>query len=73
MIIIAYFFLLFSGKYTASKSDITLFRLKDIDFSCSRSVFVATATEGYLQAPNFVMLTFTTHKNGVRGEIGNKA
>ena len=57
-----------------SKSDSTLFRLKDTAFRCSRIVFATTAMEGNLQAANFVTMTFTTQKNGVRGgKIGHKA
>ena len=52
MIIITYSFLLRPGEYRAPKSDITVFCLKDTTFSCGRSVFVATATEGDLQAAN---------------------
>ena len=66
MIIITYFFLLRPGKYTVSKSESTLFCLKDTEFSCGQSVFAATATSGNLQSANIVTLTFTTHKNGIR-------
>ena len=75
MIIIAYFLLLLPGKYTASKSYINIFRLKDTAFSCGCSFFMATDTEGDLQSENFVTLTLTTQKNdagknrtqGIRG------
>ena len=71
MIIIAYFFFLHLGGYTASKSQSTLLRLKDTVFSCRCRIFAATATASDLQATNFVMLTFTTQNNGIRrGEGG---
>ena len=66
MIRISYFFLLSTVDYTGSKSDSTPFRLEDVTLSCSRSVFVASATEAFFEARTFVALTFTTHKNGVR-------
>ena len=67
MIMVLYLFLFHSGEYTGSKSDRTMFHLKDIAFSCGCSVLLATATEEDLQAATFVTLTFTTQKNGVRG------
>ena len=74
MIIITYLFLLRPGEYTGFKSDITPLHLKDITFSCGYIVFATTATEGDLHAAHFVMLTFTTQKNGVRGKkVGHKA
>ena len=57
----------------ASKPESTPFRLKDTAFSCGHSVFAATATEGNLQAENFVTLTFTTQKNSVSIKIVHKA
>ena len=66
MIIIAYLFLLHPGEYTASKSEKTLFRLKDTAFSCGHSVFATTVIGGDLQAEKIVSLTFLTQKNGVR-------
>ena len=69
MVIITYFFLILPGEYTASKSESTPFCLKDTAFSCSRRVFSVTATEGDLQTANFVMMPFTTQKNGARKKI----
>ena len=75
MIIIAFFFLLRPGEYTASKSNSTPFRLCDVTFSVGRTVFdSATASEMELAAATFVILLFTDQKNGVRGEkIGQGA
>ena len=75
MIIIAFFFLLHPGEYTGTKSDSSPFRLSDVTFSVGRTVFdTSTATNNDLAAAIFVILTFTTQKNGVRGEkIGHGA
>ena len=67
IIVIDYSFLLRPSEYTGSKSNITLFRLRDTAFSCGRNFFVAIATASKLPAANFVTLTFSTHKNGVGG------
>ena len=68
MIIIAFFFLLCPGEYTGTKSDRTPFCLSDVTFSVGRTVFdTATATDNELAAATFVILTFSTQKNGVRG------
>ena len=69
MIIIAFFFLIRPGEYTGTKSDSTPFRLSDVTFSVGRTVFdTATATDNELDAVTFVILIFSTQKNGVRGE-----
>ena len=74
MIKVAYFLLLCLGDYTGSKSDITPFCLKDIAFSCGRSVFSETATKSDLQDTVFVKLAFMAHNNGLRvKKIGHKA
>ena len=68
MIIITLFFLLLPGGYTGTKSDSSPFRLSDVTFSVGRTVFdTTTATENELAANTFVILTFSTQKNGVRG------
>ena len=73
MTIIEYFFPLLPGEYTVPNSDSTPFCLEDINFSCGPSIFVATATEANLKAATFVTITFTAHKNCVRGyKIGHK-
>ena len=74
MIIITYLFLLRPGEHTVSKSESTIFHLKYTAYSCGLIVFEATNTEFKLQATNFVMPTFTTQKNGIRGyKIGHNA
>ena len=74
MIIITYLFLLRPGEHTVSKSESTIFHLKYTAYSCGLIVFEATNTEFNLQATNFVMPTFTTQKNGIRGyKIGHNA
>ena len=60
IIIITYFFLLCPGEYTSSKSEITLFCLKDTAFRLGRRVFVATSTAGNIQDANFFTLAFMT-------------
>ena len=75
MIIIAFFFLLRPGEYTGTKSDSSPFRLSDFTFSVGRTVFeTETATDNDLATVTFVILVFTTQKNGVRGKkIGHGA
>ena len=69
MITIAFFFLLRPGEYTGKKSDSAPFRLSDVTFSVGRTVVdTATATDNELAAVIFVIVIFTTQKNGVRGE-----
>ena len=69
MILISFFFLLMTGEYTGTKSDSAPFRLSDVTFIVGRTVFdTATATDNELAVATFVMLIFTTQKNGVRGE-----
>ena len=69
MIIIAFFFLLQPGEYTGTKSESSPFRLSDVTFSVGRTVFdTSTATNNDLAAATFVILTFSTQKNGLRGE-----
>ena len=49
--------------------------LSDVTFSVGRTVFdTSTATDNDLAAATFVIFTYTTQKNGVRGEkIGHGA
>ena len=69
MIITAFFFLLLPGEYTGTKSDITPFCLSDVTFSVGRTVFyIFITTDSELDAVVFVILVFTTHKNGARGD-----
>ena len=69
MIIVVYFFLLRPGDYTGAKSDSTYFRMCDITFSCEQAVFDHKSDEQDLRSATMVMLLFTTHKNGVKGEV----
>ena len=69
MIIVAYFSLLRPGEYTGAKSDSTPFRMCDITFSCGRAVFDHRSDKQDLHAATMVMLLFTTHKNGLKGEV----
>ena len=73
MIIIAFFFLLRPGEYTGTESDSSPYRLSDVTFSIGRTGFnTSTATDNELSAATFVILTFSTQKNGVRwGKIGH--
>ena len=75
IIIIAFFFLLRPEEYTGTKSYSAPFHLSDVTFSVGRMLFdTATATDNELDAAVFVILVFTTHKNGVQGEkIGHGA
>ena len=67
---IAFFFLMRPGEYTAGAQDATPFRLQDVQlFLGSRRLPTATATPTDLHAATFVSYTFTTQKNGVRGEV----
>ena len=69
MIIIGFFVLLRPGKYTGTKSDSTPFCLSDVTFSVGRTVFdTATTPENELAAATFVILIFSTQKNGLWGE-----
>ena len=70
MIIIAFFFLLRPGEYTNSESDTTPFTLTDVQlFVGGRRLNLLTSTDAELHAATFASLTFTTQKNGVRGEV----
>jgi hypothetical protein len=70
MIILAFFFLLRPGEYTANQSDTSPFHLQDVQF------FIGETRVSPLDAPlaqiaqaTFATLTFTTQKNGVCGEV----
>ena len=70
MIVLAFFFLLRPGEYTATKSDTTPFRLCDVRLSVgSQYLDIFTATPEQLNTATFASLTFTDQKNGVRGEV----
>jgi hypothetical protein len=70
MIVLAFFFLLRPGEYTATASDTTPFRMCDVQlFIGPVRIDPATADEQSLWSTTFASLTFTTQKNGVRGEV----
>lgn len=70
MIALAFFFLLRPGEYTATSSATTPFRLTDVRLSIgSTYIDNFTASDATLDSVTFVSLTFTTQKNGVRGEV----
>lgn len=70
MIALAFFFLLRPGEYTGTASDTTPFRLIDLRLAVGNHyVNLATAADADLDATTFASLTFTTQKNGVRGEV----
>ena len=70
MITIAFFFLLRPGKYTSSTSETTPFTLHDVQFFIGdRRLKTATAPLVDIELAIFATLTFTTQKNGVRGEV----
>ena len=70
MIIIAFFFLLRPGEYTVSSSESTPFTCNDIQlFIGHRRLDTTTASDDEISSATFATLTFTTQKNGVRGEV----
>ena len=73
MIIIAFFFLLRPGEYVDTNRNATEsdpFRLADTQlFSGQRRIDQVTASDADLLDATLAALTFTTQKNGVRGEV----
>ena len=70
MAVLAFFFLLRPGEYTSSTTDSSPFRLADLRLAIgSQYLDLATAPNASLDAATFLSLTFTTQKNGVRGEV----
>ncbi len=68
MIIIAFFFLLRPGEYT--DNDGNPFHFEDAQlFIGDTRLPLMTAPESELRHARFALLTFTTQKNGVRGEV----
>ena len=68
---IAFYFLLRPGEYANATGDAKHpFRLKDVQFKIGSRHFhdVMTATSTQLRSASYVSLTFTTQKNGVKGE-----
>jgi hypothetical protein len=70
MIILAFFFLLRPGEYTANRSDTSPFRLQDVQFFLGETRLSAIdAPLDLIAQATFATLTFTTQKNGVCGEV----
>ena len=70
MIIVAFFFLLRPGEYTGTTNDDTPFRFLDVQLKIGvRHLDLLNTNPAELWAATSVALTFTTQKNGVRGEV----
>ena len=69
LIIIGFFFLLRPGEYAATESTASPFRLADVQLFHNTQPLSAEAMRQGTPRPDFVSLTFTTQKNGVRGEV----
>ena len=71
MITIAFFFLLRPGEYTDTNSESTPFTLQDVQlfYGPHQRIDLRTATDAQLRNATYATLTFTTQKNGVRGEV----
>jgi len=70
MIILAFFFLLRPGEYTANRSDTSPFRFQDVQlFIGPTRLDLCTAPPELLRQATFATLTFTTQKNGVCNEV----
>jgi hypothetical protein len=70
MITLAFFFLLRPGEYTGTASDTTPFTLQDVQcWIGQQRLFATNIPLDDLPRVTFVALTFTTQKNGVRGEV----
>lgn len=70
MVILAFFFLLRPGEYTANTSDTEPFRLEDVRVR-SGGIYldIENCSFAELDSADFVTLIFTTQKNGVKGEV----
>jgi hypothetical protein len=70
MIVIAFFYLLRPGEYTGTTSDNAPFRMQDVQlFIGQHRLDLVNAADADLLAATSATLTFTTQKNGVRGEV----
>ena len=70
MMVIAFFYLLRPGEYTGGPTDTTPFKLQDVQRSISQTCLdLLTTSDNDIMATTFATLTFTTQKNGVRGEV----
>jgi hypothetical protein len=69
MITIGFYFLLRPGEHTAPTADATPFCLQDVEFLIGHQRYTGlTIPLALLPLVTFVLLVFTTQKNGVRGE-----
>lgn len=71
MVILGFFFLLRPGEYTGSDNDDTPFRLQDVQLFVGPQRLDPFAPRANFGAATSVSLTFTTQKNGNRGEVVN--
>jgi hypothetical protein len=70
MIILAFFFLLRPGEYTANTSDTSPFCLQDVQlFVGPTRLDLRQAADELISQATFATLTFTTQKNGVCNEV----
>jgi hypothetical protein len=69
LFIIAFYFIMRPGEYCLSSDAPHPFRLTDVQLLCGYEVLdLGTASVSEFKAATFVKLTFTTQKNGNRGE-----
>jgi hypothetical protein len=70
MFTIAFYLLLRQGGYTGTTSNNTPFRLQDLALHVGiHHIDTMLASTTYIQAADSVSYTFTTQKNGTKGEI----
>ena len=70
MICLAFYFLLRPGEYTGNPSNTTPFTIADVQcYIGQQRITAPLLTLQHLPRLTFVTLTFTTQKNGVRGEV----
>lgn len=70
MMWIAFFFLLRPGEYLQPAVDSHPFRLQDVRlYKASTPLNLSTCSSTDIEHATFVSLTFTTQKNGTRGEL----
>ena len=70
MILIAFYFLLRPGEYTASPSDTQPFDFRSVQlFLRPTHLDITTDTNDQLCCATFASLTFDSQKNGVQGEV----
>ena len=70
MMCLAFYFCLRPGEYTGTTSDDQAFALDDVAFYIgSRRLINASASSAEISAATSLQLTFTTQKNGTKGDI----